>query len=201
MAGGRADGLEVAGVYAASLLELAVEADAASAVMEELDDLISYMDRDAEFAAFLESPVVDSDDRRASLERLFRDRLSDLVLHTLLVLNDRGRSALLRYVHRRYRLLLEQRLGQVEVSVTSAEPLEPDLRRRLKAALDRQLGKDTILVEQVDPQIIGGLVIQRGDERYDASVARQLSRLREALQARASREMHSGKSYFEEVEI
>jgi F-type H+-transporting ATPase subunit delta len=190
---------EVADVYAGSLLELANESNSAAAVLEEFNDLIAYMGRDADFAGFMESPAVDDDVRRASLEKIFRGRLSDLLLNTLLVLNDRYRSDLIRAVHERYRLRLEEQLGQVEVEVASATELDSSARERLKQTLGKLFAREVILIERVDPDLVGGLLVQCGDRRYDVSVAKRLAGLREALYERASREVHSGKPYFEGV--
>ena len=56
-----------------------------------------------------------------------------------------------------------------------------------------------MLVESVDPALLGGLVVRIDDEKFDGSVARELARLEETLLARASHELHAGKSYFEET--
>lgn len=189
--------MDVASVYAESLLDLANETQSAEAIMAEFDEIVGLMDRDETFARFMESPSVDSEGRRAALEKIFRGRLNDMMLNALLVLNERGRSAIVRRVHRAYRLALEAQLNQAEVEVTSAAPLDADVREKLKTVMKDRLGKDVILVEHVEPSIVGGLIVQYGDTRLDASVVGQLKRVRARLLERASREIHSGRSYLD----
>lgn len=191
--------MDVASVYAEALLSLANETNSAQEVMAEFDQIVGLLDRDEAFARFMESPTIDTEVRRPALERMFRGRLSDALLNALLVLNDRGRAGLVRQMHRRYKLALEAQLNQAEVDVTSAVALDDDVRKGLAAALTARLGKDVILVEHVDPSVIGGLIVQYGDTRLDASVWGHLKRMKARLLDRASREIHSGRSYFEHV--
>lgn len=189
--------MDVANVYAESLLDLANVTQSAEAIRAEFDEVIGLMDRDAAFARFMESPSVDEDVRRHSLEKMFRGRLNDTLLNALLVLNERGRANIVRDVHRQYRLALEAQLNQAEIEVTSAAPLDAHVRGSLAATLKERFGRDVILVEHVDPSIIGGLIVQYGDTRLDASVSGHLERMRARLIERASREIHSGRSYFD----
>ena len=71
-------------------------------------------------------------------------------------------------------------------------------RQALLDALRKHTGKEPILTERTDSSLIGGLVLHAGDERIDFSVQRKLAGLRSTLFARASREIHSGRTYFEE---
>ncbi len=157
------------------------------------------MDRDGDFAAFLTSETVDVDARRATLERIFRGRMDDLLLNALLVLNDKRRLHIVRQVHGRYEVLLRRWRGQREVLVISAIPLDLHLRERLERALTGYTGQQVVLVEQVDSGILGGVILQIGDQRIDASVLRDLQRRRERIRQRAGEEIRSGKSYFDDA--
>lgn len=180
-------------VYAQALLEAANEAGRTGAVAEQFNDLIRYMDQDGDFDRFMTASTVNDEVRRSSLERLFRGRMEDLLLNLLQVLNDRGRSELLRPIHERFRLRLEEQRQQMEVEVITAVPLGDEALGRLTAMLSERIGRQAIAVPRVEESIIGGLVLQVGDRRLDASMARQLVRLRERLLGRASAEIHQGR--------
>jgi len=192
-------GVAIAGVYARALLAMAAKFGAQESVLRELDDVVAYADREATFGQFLESSVIDTDQRRASLEKMFRGRLSDLVLDTLQILNRKERLALLEVIARQYRLALEGQRHEIEITVTSAVALTDETRRQLVEALKRHTGAEPVLTQEVDANLIGGMVVRIGDEKIDFSLATQLRRLREALLARASREIHAGRGFVASV--
>lgn len=187
----------IAQVYARSLIELASERGVVDEIEEEFSGLVSYIDADADFAAFLTSASVDDTARGRSLEKLFAGRMSELLLGTLQVLNTRGRCELIPAVYERYHHLLEVLRGQCEVQVTSAVPLSEGLLAQLEERLSAYIGKQALVVVDVDPDIIGGLVIRIEDQQIDASVRRRLAGLRGALSERAGKEIHAGRKHFD----
>jgi len=179
-------------VYADALLSLALEQGTADEVREELDSLAALYDADAGFRDFLANPAVDEEERRQSLDAMFRSRLQPVTVDALQVINAKGRSALLPAVVAAYRTAHDRASRRVEVRVTSARPLSDEQRRKLAEKVLRTTGNEPSFAEHVDPSILGGLVVQIGDQKTDGSVATRLHNLSEALLARASREIHSG---------
>ncbi len=185
----------VAQVYGQAMFTLAEEKGEGDALLEELRDLAGYLDDHAEFDTFLSSPTIDTDARAASIEKVFRGRASDLLVDSLQVLNGKGRLGVLRSVVEAYRLAHEDRRGRVDVHVRTAVPLSEALRGRLQRAATRVAGKEAELIERVDDSMIGGMIVQIGDRKIDASVATRIRHLGEALHERASHEVHSDRSY------
>lgn len=177
----------VSDVYAAALFTMAHQQDAAPAVRAELEELVALTQRDPALAAFLTSTSIDADRRAASLERMFRGNLSDLLLNTLLVMNRNGRVALLPHLLRRFVVRQEQAAGEVEVRVTSAVELDAAQRDAIAAAAAEVSRRRPVVEFTVDPDVIGGLVVEIGDVRYDHSVRRHLRVLRDRLFDRSSR--------------
>lgn len=83
----------------------------------------------------------------------------------------------------KYRAIVEERGSTIPVEVTSAVPLDAQLRSSIVKKVSAKLGRSVYLMEHVDPAIIGGLVLTVGDERHDASVRAQLESMREVLTA------------------
>lgn len=191
--------LALAKVYAESVFALAEEKGAGDSLLEELTDLVAYLDKDPDLDRFLSSPMVDAEVRRAMIEKAFRGRASDLLVDTLQVLNRKERLPILRALAESYRIAHEERRGCVDVHVRTAAPLPDWLRARLTAAAERLAGRRPELIEEVDDSVIGGVVVQIGDRKIDASVATRLRHLAEALHERASHEIHSGRAYVEET--
>jgi F-type H+-transporting ATPase subunit delta len=184
--------MAVARVYARALLEVAGGAGEEDVVREELEGLEALWRADPAFRDFLVNPAVDADDRRRSLDTMFRARLSAVTVDTLQVLNRKDRSALLPAVVETYREAHDRLRRRVEVKVRSARPLSDAQRDDLAAAVRERSGREPSFVETVDPSLVGGLVVQIGDEKTDGSVVTRLRNLGEALLDRASREIHSG---------
>jgi F-type H+-transporting ATPase subunit delta len=174
-------GMEVADVYAAALCALAAEAGRLDAVGEELAELVRVGEQNPAFAAFVSSIAVDMDERAKSLERLFRGRLSDVVLDTLQVMNRHGRLELLHALHGAYVRRMEDARGQIEVVATSAVELDAQQKAEVLRLAERLSGLKPLVAHVVDPGVLGGLVLQIGDQRYDNSLRRHLRVARDRL--------------------
>lgn len=197
MAGVSVQELTIARVYSSAMLKLAEERGDVNVLFEELGDLAGRVDADPALAGFFTDPTVDAGHRTQAIERLFRGRYSDLFVDSLQVLNQKGRLGLIRAVAETYRLERETLQGRVEVHVRSATALTDALRNELRTAAGKHTGMEADLVETVDESVIGGLVVQIGDRKFDGSVATRLRRMGHSLKERASTEIHSGKKYFE----
>ncbi|MCB9851150.1 MAG: ATP synthase F1 subunit delta [Phycisphaerales bacterium] len=195
MAGFDHNSTSIADSYAKSLLELTEQARTTDSVVGAFRDFVEYIGRDTAFHDFLTSHAVDTDRRAAVLEKLFRGKLDDLLLSAVQVINRKGRCELIPLIYDRYRLAVEEVRNEVDVYVTSAVPLSDASRTQLTQAVTRVAGKTPRIVEQVDPNILGGLIVRIGDEKLDNSVARQLAAIAGKLDERTVQEIHSGREY------
>lgn len=184
--------LDIARVYAEALLGLAESSGEVDEILEELLQLGSLLDAAPEFEEYLQSPLVKEESRREAIENLFRGRLSDLLVDTLQVMNNKGRLELSHALVEAYRQEYEVLKGQVDVRVTTAIPLGDGVRQRLRVTTSKLTGKEAQLVEKVDSSILGGMILQIGDGKMDTSIARKIRKLADEMVERASRELHGG---------
>ena len=189
--------LAEAGVYARALLVLASDRAQCDQFESELAELAGLLAGDPEIEAYLSSPLVDDRGRAATLEKALRGQASELVVNTLQVMGGKGRLALLPALAEAFRLENEHQRGEVDVEVTTAIELSDALRQRISVAASRYAGRTARLIEKVDPELLGGLVLKIGDRKIDSSLARQIHDARESLAERASQELHGQKSYFD----
>jgi F-type H+-transporting ATPase subunit delta len=190
--------LAVGRLYAEAMLVLAEERGQSEALLDELKELVEFLDRNPKVEHFLSSLMVDEEGRARVLDDLFKSQASELLLDSLQVINRKGRLGQLRAIVESYRAALRDLRGWVDVKVRSAVPLDDAQRSRLQEALAASTGRKPALIERVDPALIGGLVVEVEGKKFDASVASRLQDLSEALLARASREIHSGTAYVAE---
>jgi F-type H+-transporting ATPase subunit delta len=187
--------LSIAGIYSKAMLDLAEQQGEADSLLEELQGLVEYLGRNPELERFLASPLVEDEDRGKVLEKAFRGKTSDLLLDSLQVVNRKGRLSLLRAIVEGYLTEHRKLRGMVEARVRTAVPLSEALRARVRESVARHTGRQPILIEKVDPALIGGIVIEVGDEKIDGSVAHKLSELGKALELRASQEIVRSRAY------
>lgn len=183
----------LARIYAEAML--AAAAGGAQGFVDDLDALVGLLDRDAAFEAVLANPLINAAGKRTLIEKALRGKLGDTLVDGLQVMRRKGRLGLVRELARAVHEIWLERQGKVEVRVTSAVPLSPALRADLLRAAAERIGKQPVLVERVDPRLLGGLVVRARDGKFDSSVARTLGRIEAALLERASIELHSDKSY------
>jgi F-type H+-transporting ATPase subunit delta len=189
---------EIGRLYAEAILHVAEEKGQAEELLEELNGLVEYLDRNPELERFLASPMIEEGPRAQAIEHAFRGHASELLVDSLLVVNRKGRLAALRAIAVAYRAALRDLRGWMDVHVRSAVPLTEPLRARLTQALAASTRRKPTLIEKVDPAVIGGLVVEVEGRKIDASVASRLHDLSVALLARAAREIHSGRAYVAE---
>ena len=179
-------------LYAKAILDLAEQQGGADELLEELTELARYLESHPELEDLFASPLVEEDARAATIEKVFRNRASDLLVDSLQVINRKGRLGYLRAIAEAYRQELRDRRGLVDAVVRTAVPLNDGLRARLTESIGRFAGRKATLIEKVDPSLIGGMVVEVAGNKIDTSVASRLKGLGAALERRASEEIHRG---------
>jgi F-type H+-transporting ATPase subunit delta len=185
--------LALSRVYAEAML--AAAAGREQEFVDGLEALIGLLDREPGFEAVLANPLIDSTGKRELIDKALGGQLSDVLVDGLQVMRRKGRLDLLRELALSVHEIWLARQGKIEVEVASAVPLSPALREEFVRAVGARLGKRPVLVERIDPRLLGGLVVRAGDAKIDSSVATTLKRIEVDLLSRASTELHSGKSY------
>ena len=176
----------VARRYAQALTEEAQQGGSLDAVDADVALLTESLDGSRELRTALTSPVVSHAKKEAVLGRLFGDRVSDLTLRFLRLLVAKQRDGQIPAILDAYRQLRDDRTGTVEATVRTAKPLSAAEADRLKGALEARAGKTVRMRIDVDPALVGGLVVRVGDVVYDRSVKHQLETLRGQLAERAA---------------
>lgn len=174
----------VARRYAQALFQEAEGEGRVDRVDDGVDAVRASLDGSRELERLFASPVIPSAKKEAVLTQLFSDRVDPLLLRLMRLLVEKGREELLPSVIRAYGQLRDERLGVVEAHVRTALPLGPDEAEALKAALERTTGQKVRLRLEVEPSLIGGLVVRVGDTVYDGSARHQLESLREQFATR-----------------
>ena len=103
------------------------------------------------------------------------------LLAALSCMVTRGQLDMLPQVAEAFRAMADEDKDVVGVTVTTAIPLDDELRAKIRARLEQDLDREVFLIEQVDPTVIGGLVLEARGQRRDVSVKTQLRAARKTL--------------------
>jgi F-type H+-transporting ATPase subunit delta len=190
-------GQRVAKVYAEALLRAAKQRGQGAEVRDELQALVNDVFRqEPALEVFLTSPAIGRDRKAAVLKQAFEGRASDVLFDFLNVLNTHDRLDVLRGIADVYRDLFDRGENRMQVRVRSAVPLADDQRERLTGELRETFGKEPVVHASVEPELLGGLVVQVDDWVYDASVRTRLDILRKQLVERSSHAIQAGRDRF-----
>ena len=187
----------VSRVYAESLYRAAEKENQVDAVLDELEGIIrDIFDRDGGLELFFSSAAIGRDRKGEVIRAAFDGRVSGVLRQFFDVLNEHDRLDMLRSIATAYRTLHDKKTHRVVVLVTSAVALTEDERGRIVNQLKNVSHLEPILQENVDPDILGGIIIRIQDWVYDASVRSRLLAIRQQLIERSSHGIQSGRDRF-----
>jgi F-type H+-transporting ATPase subunit delta len=166
--------------YAEAAFEVAMRDGTLEQWRSELE-LAAGVAGDERALALLANPAIPAERRAEALEGMLGGRVSDPVLNLIRLLLRRGRIEQLPRVAAEYRRLDDERQGITSATAISATELTPDEIRELTSRLEQSTGGRIALDVQVDPSLLGGLVVRVGDRLIDGSVRGRLERLRNQL--------------------
>ncbi len=187
--------------YAVALVAAARGQGDVQVVVDELGEIVGdVLERFPRFAEILGSSEISITEKDRILVDAFQGKASDLVMRFLRVLNRHGRLELLAGVARESKILWDRECRRVPVSVRSASPLSDEQVARLRDRLLQTTGLEPMLQISIHPELLGGLVIQLGDQRYDASLKNRLETLRQRLIQGKTHEIQSRRDQFSHSE-
>ncbi len=171
----------VARNYAATLFEIAGRDDAEARYGSLIEEIGSLYAGAVSFRRFLDAPGVALSEKKEAIRKALTGRAPDVFIRFLMVVLDRRRQRVLPGIAEAYRDLLDEQAGRVRATVTLPFEADERVQSEIVSALERRF-KATVVPEfHADPNILGGVIIRVGDELMDASVRRQLERLRREL--------------------
>jgi F-type H+-transporting ATPase subunit delta len=174
--------VSVASTYAEALYEAAVDADALPQVAADVDAFSEAVEGAEELRTVLENPEIDSRAKKAVIAEISADA-HPLLANFLQVLVDRGRIAEFLEIAAAFRERVARATARLEVQAVTAIPLPDDLKARIVESLEAKTNATVELTESVDPDVVGGLVLNVGEVVVDGSVRHRIDELRRELTA------------------
>jgi F-type H+-transporting ATPase subunit delta len=172
----------MAGRYATALFELVLAADQLEPIGAELDRFEGLLAESPELVRLVRSPVFSSEEQlRALTPVLDRAGIGGLTARFLKVVTANRRLFAIRDIMRAYRLLVARHKGELTARLTVAERPSETRLAEVKDALHAVTGKHVGLEVEIDPAIIGGLIVKVGSRMIDSSLRTKLNAIKHAM--------------------
>lgn len=171
--------------YAQAAFALGIEAKKELALVDQINALARAIESDAPLRAALANPLVSRDAKEKLLDALMA-KADALTRRTVAVVAKGGRAELLPAIAAELNRMLAAHRGELVAEITSARPLSPAMQQQLADSLTKATGKNLQLRLHEDARLIGGVVIQLGSLRLDASLQGALNHIRADLMAQTA---------------
>lgn len=171
---------EIARVYGDALFGVAKEEGKLDEIRAELGQFADALDENRELQVFLFSPYFSSQEKREGIARIVSGAEPELV-NFLELLAEKHRMPAIFRIRRHFDELWARENRRLEVRLTAAVPLDDKVVERVGEEIRRKTEMEIDLSSEVDPAIIGGLVLRVGNRVLDASLRARLERLRKEV--------------------
>lgn len=182
MSASRSSETTVANRYATAIFSLASEGKKLETVVEELSALGRAIAGNAELASVLKNPLI-AKEKKAEVMTALAKKADKVTLQALNTIAEQGRADLLPKIAEQLRAKLAAGKGELIAEVESARPLSAAVQKQLADSLSKATGKVVHLNLKENPELLGGVAVQIGSQRLDASLSAALNHMRRELLA------------------
>jgi F-type H+-transporting ATPase subunit delta len=167
-------------MYARSLFQAARDAGKLDVVHEQLGDFAAAIGEVPELRRVLENPELDPQQKAGVLGEIMGDA-DELLRNFVLLVSEKGRAGELEEIYRELEALVAAEQKRLTVELTTAYELSDDEAKSILKKIEQSSGRTVEATRKVDPALIGGIVLQAGSLRVDASVKGRIEGLRQDL--------------------
>jgi F-type H+-transporting ATPase subunit delta len=172
--------------YADALFSLLVEdkADRAEfeSVLAQLKAVRRVVGDVEDFVKFLNTPTISDEEKLALVNEIFPKEKTSVYVHNFLkLIAVKGRMGYFPQIYSSFRGMFNERFDIAEITVTSSMPLTDELREKITARMTQITGKSVSITERIDKSIIGGIMVDYGNTRYDGSIKTRLAELKKDI--------------------
>lgn len=171
----------VANRYAKALFEVAEERDAVDSIESQLTSVTHAIMENEDLRRVLLHPQVNGSEKKTLVNKLFEKEAGLEVMNLLRLLIDRKRESIIDEVLEAYTHMADFKRGILDVTVTTAVPLDEEEQQDLAQRLGNVLGKKLRMHIKVKKEIIGGILLRIGDRLYDGTIAGRLAGFRQEI--------------------
>ena len=163
--------------YAKALFDLAIEQNIIERVYDDIVLIKGVCETNKDFILLLSSPIIKSDKKQAIIKEIFEKHIHHVTLSFLLIITKKRREYYISQISKKFIVFYKDFKGIEIVTVTSANQLDQTTIQKVLQKLKTFITKEIELVQVINPNIIGGFIIQYDDKKYDASILNKIHSL------------------------
>lgn len=167
--------------YALALFNLALEMNILDRVSSDMNLVLEVTRENPEFRRLLASPIIPERKKGSILKGIFEKHLDPLSFRFLQLVTRKEREVYLGNICGHFAILYKKHKNIITIEITAAYPIDDEIRIKIIELIEEKQQKTVELIEKIDENIIGGIVLRVDDKKFDASLRRQLLRLRKVF--------------------
>ncbi|KAK6458694.1 F1 complex, OSCP/delta subunit of ATPase [Scheffersomyces xylosifermentans] len=174
------------GTYANALYSASVQDSTVETSYQALTKINNLIESDPKVGSYLVSPALSKEDRAEVIKIVASNlKLDKTTANFLNVLSQNNRLTNFKSILQKFSLLNDAHNGVVEAKITSAKVLDSKILKRLQTAISKSSfvgeGKTLKVTNDVNPELLGGLVVEVGDKTVDLSISAKVAKLNQSL--------------------
>ena len=167
--------------YGEGLYALCADENIADEVLAQLGELKKCFDEQPDFCRILSNMSMSKAERVHILDVALRNKINIYLLNFLKILCERGAISEFSHCEEVFRKCYNDYHDIIEAKVLTGVPLDNTQRNRIIEKLKKISGKDIVLLEEVDPTVIGGVSLEMNGERYDDTIRHRLDAIKKIM--------------------
>lgn len=170
-------------IYSNALFEITQEAGSSDNTLNELSSLGNVFSQNSDLIKLLSAPTLNALEKQKIVSDIFKDKISDTTFNFINVIVEKNRISYIDKIIESYKQLYNDYNGILEITAITSTQMSDTLKKRLVDKLESVSSKKITLVEKVDKDILGGIVLNYGNTQIDGSLKSKLDNLRYQIDA------------------
>lgn len=172
---------DIAARYSKALFKIAGSKEQLEKTLNDLEKIIQLFKDHPKLNYFIQSPQISEEEKKNAINSILGGKIEKTVLYFLFLLLDKGRFKYLAEITKSYHQMVKEFVGALKGRLITAIPIERETKDKLISRLEKIYGKKVDLKEEIDPKIIGGMIVEVDNQVMDYSIKNRLTMLREEL--------------------
>ena len=171
----------VAQRYANALMEFSGEKLSKEDIFSQIKDVQTSLNNSDDLQKVMSSPIVSNDEKKGVINKIFGKNINEIILNFLNFLIDKNRFNIFNSIVKEYKNELNRQNGLLEIKIVSAIELNDNEKAMIKVKLQKILNKEIELDWATDSSLIGGLVVEAGDNIVYCSLQNKLQEINKEI--------------------
>lgn len=168
--------------YAKALFSFALEQNELEQVKDDMSLIHNTIEQSRELQLLLKNPLLPHKKKKSLIKAIFESHVGKTVLTYLMIILQRNREVYIRDIATQFVVFYKEYKNIKTAYLATAAEVKDDIRQTIVQTLKEQLNADIELVEELQQELIGGIVLKVDDQEIDMSLKKRLNDLAREFQ-------------------